>query len=77
MSPIVYVPPNKHECETPDEVGWQMDTMRPKYPAGTIWKCDYCGDRWEMMHEYRRSPLCGDPEGRYRTVKMYWNRLDD
>ena len=77
MSPIVYMPPKKHECEPPDDIGWQKATIRPKYPEGTIWKCDYCGDQWEMRHEYHRSPFYWDTEGRYATFKAYWNRLDD
>lgn len=77
MSPIVYMPPKKHDCKPPEDVGLQKATLGPKYPAGTIWKCDDCGSRWEMEHEYYASKLYGDTEGRYRTVEMYWNRLDD
>ena len=77
MSPIVYMPPRPHDCEHPDDAAWQNANIEPKYPAGTIWKCDDCGSRWEMEHEYYSSKVYGDTEGRYRTVEMYWNRLDD
>ena len=76
MSPIVYVPPEKHDCEPPYDAVWQ-NVFELKYPAGAIWKCDRCGDRWKMMYEYRKSMICLDPKGRYATIKAYWNRLDD
>lgn len=77
MSPIVYVPPKKHECRPPEDVVWESATGEPRYPEGTIWECDDCGSQWEMEHEYYGSRLPGDTEGRYSTVKSIWNRLDD
>lgn len=77
MSPIAYIPPGKHECEPPEATEAGPSYYGGLYPEGTIWKCDDCGSRWEMEHEYYASKLYGDTEGRYRTVETYWNRLGD
>lgn len=77
MSPIVYVPPKKHECEPPeaDEAG--PSYYGGLYPDGTIWACDDCGSLWELEHEHYGTSLYGDGEGQYATIKLIWNTLDD
>lgn len=70
MSPIVYVPPKKHECDLPS-------AGKEYYPEGTIWKCDDCGTRWELEHEHYGTSVYGDTEGKYRTIKFIWNRMGD
>ena len=78
MSPIVYVPPRPHDCVLPVEGLWMVDEITPKYPAGTLWECGDCGDRWELEHDYYRVRLQGNSrDSRYDRIGLVWNRLDE
>ena len=52
MSPIVYVPPKKHECDPPRD--WEtVDFPNGEdewYPEGTLWECEECALRWELRY---------------------------
>lgn len=76
MSPIVYVPSNKHECKPPGQGERYSIGYEGLYPEGTIWECDVCCSDWELEYEYYGSSIYGDFEGKYRTTQVFWNRLD-
>ena len=50
MSPIVYVPPKKHECEPPRQ-GETIDSRDGEYPEGTLWECEKCAQLWDFRYE--------------------------
>ena len=76
MSPIVYMPPIPHDCELPVKGMWQADYIAPKYPAGTIWECDECGDRWELDHGYYKVRLTiGSRNTKHDRIELVWSRI--
>ena len=78
MSPIVYVPPKKHECEPPRD--WEtVDFPNGEdewYPRGTIWECEKCDRRWELEYLVRSEQTL-TLFGRWREdiyYKINWKR---
>ena len=77
MSPIVYVPPKKHECEPPRQGQRFITSYGALYPAGTIWKCDECASQWELEYYWLPPRREQDVKNGIRNGKVIWNRLDD
>ena len=70
MSPIVYVPPKKHECEPPRQNDLTPhDSGEGWYPKGTVWECDKCSSRWKLEYSPREILWCGST---YSYYEVYW-----
>ena len=78
MSPIVYMPPKKHDCEPPGQGKvYSSSVSRYLYPEGTIWECDECGSDWELDYDWYPPRLALDALKGLSDGKVIWNRLDD
>ena len=77
MSPIVYVPPKKHECRPPMQGMRYLCVYGGLYPEGTIWECDDCGARWELSYGCCYTERIYGSASDSSIVKVIWNRLDD
>ena len=56
MSPVIYEPPETHDCQPPIRLIGHGDSMTPAYQTNTIWACDVCGQRWIVETEVYDPP---------------------
>ena len=76
MSPIVYVPPKKHECEPPRQ-GDRVESPSKEdwYPERSIWECEKCGRRWELTYDLHRTWSTGPKPYSYFYYEVNWRRV--
>lgn len=74
MSPIVYVPLKKHECEPPKKGDVYSSGYEGVYPEGTIWECDECARRWELRYEFSMGRTRAEHEKGISYDEANWRR---
>ena len=59
MSPVIYEPPETHDCQPPIRLIGYGGSMTPAYQTDTVWACDVCGQRWIVETDVYSPPAWG------------------
>lgn len=72
MSPVIYEPPENHDCQPLMYRSNYDGSMVPAYRTNTIWACDDCGQRWIVEEWDHGLAYHGGP----RRITRNWARHD-
>ena len=59
ISPVIYEPPETHDCQPPMRLIGYGGSMTPSYQTDTVWACDVCGQRWIVETDVYSPPAWG------------------
>ena len=76
MSPVIYYPPDRHDCRPPLYRIEGDVAYAPIYNTGTIWACDDCGQRWIVVAVTYVGPSLADHIAGRTATKTWWERHD-
>ena len=76
MSPVIYSPPDSHECLPPMYRVEGDGPYAPAYKPGTIWACDDCGQRWIVDAVTYFGPTIADHIAGRTVTTTWWEHHD-